>query len=106
LALYWDNRQQIHKERILMHDQHTMQLETTHPSGAEEWFCPTCERRFLMQWPPEYKKIILVPGDEQVVHTGGKGGLHVGAAEVTPDDPALTDGLRPWLKGLANTNLD
>lgn len=56
-------------------EQHAMQLEKIHPSGAEEWRCPTCNRRFLVQWPPKYKKIILEPGDEYASHSGGKGGL-------------------------------
>lgn len=58
---------------------HEMVLEKTHESGAEEWYCPVCGRRFLMQWPPNYKKIILEPGDEYAVHNGGKGGLEMGA---------------------------
>ncbi|NTU81753.1 MAG: hypothetical protein HGA45_20640 [Chloroflexales bacterium] len=68
---------------------HHMELERTHPSGAEEWFCPTCGRRFLMQWPPNYKKIVLEPGDEMATHSGGKGGLQMGAAEVMPADEGL-----------------
>ncbi len=55
--------------------QHEMLLDKTHPTGAEEWYCPTCGRRFVMQWPPKYKRIVLTPGDEYVAHRGGKGGL-------------------------------
>jgi hypothetical protein len=51
---------------------HEMVLETIHDSGAEEWYCPVCGRRFLMQWPPHYSKIILEPGDENAIHSGGK----------------------------------
>jgi hypothetical protein len=57
---------------------HEMILETTHPSGAEEWYCPVCGRRFMLNWPPAYKKIILNPGDELASHSGGKGGLSMG----------------------------
>lgn len=53
--------------------QHEMVLQMTHESGAEEWYCPTCGRRILMFWPPEYKKIILEVGDEYAIHSGGKG---------------------------------
>lgn len=56
-------------------EQHAMELTKTYESGAEEWFCPVCERRFIVQWPPKYKKIILDPGDEYAVHSGGKGGV-------------------------------
>ena len=69
-----------------MSQQHHMQLETTHPSGDEEWFCPACGRRFLMHWPPEYRKTVLEPGDEFAVHSGGKGGLQVNAPQVMDTD--------------------
>lgn len=58
-------------------EHHVMVLEGVHPSGAEEWHCPTCGRRIMMQWPPNYKKIVLEAGDEYAVHSGGKGGLQV-----------------------------
>jgi hypothetical protein len=67
---------------------HEMVLERTHESGAEEWYCPLCGRRFLMQWPPNYKKIIIEPGDEYAIHSGGKGGLVMGAPQLAskPDE--------------------
>lgn len=46
-----------------------MELLTRHASGAEEWFCPICARRFVIQWPPKYQKIILEIGDEYAAHT-------------------------------------
>lgn len=52
---------------------HAMNLQGTTPDGLEDWLCPTCGRRFLYRWPPHYKKTVLAPGDEQAVHTGGKG---------------------------------
>jgi hypothetical protein len=58
-------------------EHHVMVLEGVHPTGAEEWYCPTCGRRIMMQWPPNYKKIVLEAGDEYAVHSGGKGGLQV-----------------------------
>jgi len=62
---------------------HQMQLETTHPSGAEEWACPICGRRFIMQWPPAYSRTILESGDENVSHSGSKGEmLHLGTLGV------------------------
>ncbi len=62
-------------------EQHQMELVETYTSGAEEWFCPTCNRRFLMQWSP-YKKIVLETGDEYATHSGGKGGLNLTGANV------------------------
>ncbi len=46
-----------------------------HGTGAEERFCRTCGRRFLLQWPPNYKRIILEAGDEVAFHSATKGGL-------------------------------
>jgi hypothetical protein len=60
-----------------------MHLEKTHPSGAEEWACAACGRRFVMQWPPAYQRVILEAGDEAAVHSGGKGGLQIGSPQVS-----------------------
>ena len=78
--------------------QHEMYLEKTHASGAEEWHCPTCGRRFLMTWPPSYNKIILEAGDEYAIHNGGKGGLRMGPLQINEDpEPILSDELRTAL---------
>ena len=53
-------------------------------SGAEEWACPTCGRRMLLRWPPNYEKLVLERGDEAAIHVGGKGGLRVGQIAVAP----------------------
>ena len=63
-----------------------MRLEKTHPSGAEEWLCPACGRRFLMQWPPAYKRIIMEAGDEVALHSGGKGGVRLGPLQINLRD--------------------
>jgi hypothetical protein len=69
---------------------HEMVLEMTHPSGAEEWYCPICGRRFMLNWPPEYKKVVLNVGDELVSHSGAKGGLSMGSIEVSKlQEPVL-----------------
>ena len=52
---------------------HDMELVKIHNSGAEEWNCPICERRFIIQWPPNYQKIILEAGDEYAFHSCHKG---------------------------------
>jgi DNA-directed RNA polymerase subunit RPC12/RpoP len=57
-----------------------------HDSGAEEWHCPTCGRRFIVQWKPNYKKITLVEGDVEAVHSGGKGGIMVGGTRIDVDN--------------------
>jgi hypothetical protein len=113
-----------------MHEQHEMQLEQTHPSGAEEWACPICGTRYLLQWPPAYKKVVLETGDEYALHSCSKGDLAIEQASFPEqqagasfDDPNITDEqaadssadssdseqadkLRPWLKWMAKANLD
>ncbi len=63
-------------------ERHQMVLEQTHPSGAEQWYCPICGRRFLLLWPPDYKKIIMQAGDEYAIHAIEKNGLPVDAGQV------------------------
>lgn len=71
--------------------QHQMVVEKTFPSGAQEWYCPTCGRRFILQWPPNYERIILNEGDETAVHTGGSGGVSMGAPEIQMDRQDMED---------------
>src|SRR5687767_6851054 len=79
--------------------QHEMQLEKTHPSGAEEWGCPTCGRRFLLSWPPAYEKIVLEAGDEYATHTGGKGGIRMQPPQISEvEEPTLSEELRAELE--------
>jgi hypothetical protein len=58
---------------------HQMTLESTQSSGIEEWVCPECGRRVQITWPPNYKKVVLVAGDEDAVHSGSKGGVSMQA---------------------------
>lgn len=75
--------------------QHEMRLEKTHPSGAEEWCCPTCGRRFLMDLQPQLNIMILEAGDELVGHFGSKGGLQIDSLEVeVVEEPVLSEELR------------
>jgi hypothetical protein len=113
-------------------EHHIMHLEQRYPSGAEEWFCPICGRRFIAQWPPAYSMVVLEPGNEDARHCGSsdENDLRIGPPQVSqveetvlpeelrpgvnelPDaDPAgseetpLTDGLRPWRKWLKDMGL-
>jgi len=63
-------------------EHHKMELVYSHPSGVDEMYCPICGRRILIQWPPNYKKIVLENGDEYAIHSGGKGGLEIGAPSI------------------------
>ncbi len=91
---------------MLEKQSHTMELAATHTTGEEEWFCPTCGRRFLMHWPPEYKRVILEPGDESTAHSGAKGGLNIGLPQISVQDASDTMDERQagqwstWLKDI------
>ena len=71
---------------------HTMIISGTTESGAEEWTCPDCGRRMVLRWPPDYEKLILESGDESAVHVGGKGGLRISGAAITPGPAAEMPG--------------
>lgn len=101
-----------------MHDAepHEMELLGVDETGSEEWYCPSCGRRFLMRWPPNYGRTILVAGDEHVAHVGGKGGLRMGApsireAPTSPLEPAEDEPLSEevaalWRRLLAQIEAD
>ena len=82
-------------------ESHEMRLEKVHPSNAEEWFCPTCGRRFLMHWQPECDRLdilVLEAGDDQANHVGSTGGLKVGNLAISAnDEPTLSPELRAAL---------
>lgn len=60
---------------------HHMNLVETHPSGVEEWRCPQCEFRFVMQWTP-YKKLVLEEGDSYALHSASKGDIQIQMPDV------------------------
>ena len=69
-------------------EHHKMLLVNSYPSGEEEMYCPTCERRIIIRWPSaksqtDYRKVVLQAGDEHAIHHGWKGGLKLGEAELT-----------------------
>lgn len=67
-------------------------------SGAEEWFCPSCGRRMLMRWSPEFDTVLLEHGDDSAVHFGGKGGLRLNDVAVTSEPAPAVSGLeQQWL---------
>jgi hypothetical protein len=89
---------------------HRMILEKEHPSGEEDWYCPTCGRRFIVNWEPKFKRRVIEIGDENAVHSGGKGGLQMGTSQVKPvdaplaaDEPVISvddPSLAPWANWL------
>ena len=88
---------------------HEMILEKTHISGVEEWFCPTCGRRFLVQWPPAYKMIVVEAGDKDIRHNVSKSNSRIGPRQVAQLEATdLTDEFRliPWLKWMEKVDFD
>lgn len=92
-------------------EQHLMEVKKTFPSGAQEWYCPTCGRHFIIQWPPNYKRIILDEGNELAAHAGGTDGLVMGQTDILPSQPDSTppeagdlikperdEWLSPWMR--------
>jgi hypothetical protein len=73
---------------------HKLALVRKYASGAEEWYCPDCGRRFVMQWSPEYQRVVLEVGDETAIHNTGKGAMVVYRPQ--PEDPWLA----PWQEWL------
>jgi hypothetical protein len=98
-----------------MDQQHEMILDTTHSSGAEEWYCPTCGRRMSITWHP-WKKIVLDQGDMYVEHSASKGGLRIERLTIAQgnngdpvsamDSITVDPYLAPWIRWLENIDLD
>jgi hypothetical protein len=88
---------------------HEMIFEKTHDSGVEEWYCPTCGRRFLVQWPPAYKMIILEQGDKDTRHNVSKSNSLIGSFPITQrKETDLTEEFRliPWIKWMEKVDFD
>jgi len=60
---------------------HTMTLVDT-VDGWEWWECEDCPRVLHVRWQPKFRRVVIVKGDEQVSHSGGKGGVVMGKVEV------------------------
>jgi hypothetical protein len=90
-------------------EHHRMELIISHPSGVDELYCPTCGRRILLQWPPDYQKTVLEVGDEYAIHSGSKGGLEISAQQIIPQ-PELAkqdaDRLDQWEQWLSEMGFD
>jgi hypothetical protein len=68
------------------------------PSGAQEWACPTCGRQFVVQWPPNYQRIVLCEGDSNAAHTGATGDVQLSGEHTTSEpSPEAEQAWRRWL---------
>ena len=88
---------------------HEMVFEKTHLSGVEEWYCPSCGRRFLVQWPPAYKMVVLEPGQKDIRHNLSKVNSRTRASQVAPTEEVESIEefrLIPWLKWMEKVDFD
>jgi hypothetical protein len=88
---------------------HEMTLEKVHLSGIEEWYCPTCGRRFQVQWPPAYKMILLEAGDKDVRHNLSRSNTRIGshpAPQLNTTDFIDEFRLVPWIKWMEKVDFD
>ena len=63
---------------------HAMTLTDTDDRGRELWECGWCARKTLIAWTP-FSRDVLIRGDDQATHAGGKGGLTMGPPTVEVD---------------------
>ena len=93
-----------------MDERHYMILDKTDATGSENWFCPICGRRMLINWQPQFRKVILEPGDVYAMHSASKGLVPAPAdqASVPPDSDVSTDDprLAPWQSWLDKIDFD
>ena len=62
---------------------HTMWLtKIDEETGAETWECPCGRVVIIHSWRP-WKRTVVTPGEENVNHSGSKGGLHIGEVKVS-----------------------
>jgi|SRR6266496_4491123 len=88
---------------------HEMVLERTHVSGVEEWYCPSCGRRFLVQWPPSYKMIVIEQGEKDARHNVSKVNARTKSIQVTKKKEigAIEEfRLIPWIQWMEKVNFD
>ncbi len=88
---------------------HEMILEKIHISGVEEWYCPTCGRRFLVQWPPAYKMIVIEVGEKDTRHNLSRSNSRIGSAPPSPLEAMdFTDEFRliPWIKWMEKVDFE
>ena len=88
---------------------HEMILEKTHISGVEEWHCPTCGRRFLVQWPPAYKMIVVQAGEKDTRHNVSRNNSRSDPSQATQLEATdLIDEFRliPWIKWMEKVDFE
>jgi hypothetical protein len=88
---------------------HEMILEKTQVHGMEEWYCPDCGRRFVMQWPPAYRMILLEAGDQETRHSVSRSSSRTGSrrdTQLEETDPIDEFRLIPFLEWMERVSFD
>jgi len=89
---------------------HEMILERSYPTGADEWYCPVCGRRMLINWEPEFKRTLLQAGEDDAIHSVSKGSLPIGSLQAETADDSQPDHedsrLGPWLTWLEKIDFE
>ncbi len=95
-------------------ERHEMRRRQRFNTGAEEWECPECGRRFILILDPAFQKVVLEPGNENAIHCGGTGELAITASptnistvrqspeEISPDDATL----EPWKRWVDSVDFE
>ena len=91
-------------------------IRTGAGEGTEEWYCPNCGRRLLLNWVPQFEKVVLEAGDQYAIHTGDLDNAPTTPADTMPsDDIAFQDQvdlsmedarLLPWMKWLDEVDFE
>jgi hypothetical protein len=88
-------------------EHHEMQLVQHFENGGDEWACPECGRRFIIQMQPEFQKEILENGDETAVHSGGIGGLSLSVSQPSQVEGDLDEAtLEPWKRWMESVDFE
>jgi hypothetical protein len=81
-----------------MRETHDLFLTGPTEHGVGEWLCYQCGRRILVKFAPGFARIVLVPGEEAVMHkasVAGKNIINMPAGCI----PFLTEQDGEWLAG-------
>jgi hypothetical protein len=95
---------------------HMLQRSHVHSNGAEEWACPICGRKILIDWQGLHRSAVLVPGDASTSHIGGSGHRGTAANQIIDDQRPLfvaeevgtipiSEPLRPWVRWMREVGL-
>ena len=53
---------------------HTMTMTERAATGSELWECDECSRKLFVTWE-SFHRDVLIAGEAEVVHAGGRGGV-------------------------------